>query len=122
MSEYEEPTLFDSMVKPKLSPAYPDRAPWGTSVSLRAWQAEAMKKYFETNPRDFMAVATPGAGKTTFALTLARELFDRGVVRKLTVVAPTERNSGRMPPLRSVFRSIPISKTPMFTLDASTRA
>ena len=27
MSEYEEPTLFDSMVKPKLSPAYPDRAP-----------------------------------------------------------------------------------------------
>ncbi len=43
MSEYEEPTLFDSMVKPKLSPAYPDRAPWGTSVSLRAWQAEAMK-------------------------------------------------------------------------------
>ncbi len=37
-----------------------------------------------------MAVATPGAGKTTFALTLARELFDRGVVRKLTVVAPTE--------------------------------
>ena len=85
MSEYEEPTLFDSMVKPKLSPAYPDRAPWGTSVSLRAWQAEAMKKYFETNPRDFMAVATPGAGKTTFALTLARELFDRGVVRKLTV-------------------------------------
>ncbi len=48
----EEPTLFDSMVKPKLSPAYPDRAPWGTSVSLRAWQAEAMQKYFETNPRD----------------------------------------------------------------------
>ena len=37
-----------------------------------------------------MAVATPGAGKTTFALTLARELFDRGVVRKLTVVAPTD--------------------------------
>lgn len=51
------------MVKPKLSPAYPDRAPWGTSVHLRAWQAEAMQKYFEKNPRDFMAVATPGAGK-----------------------------------------------------------
>ncbi len=59
----EEPTLFDSMVKPKLSPAYPDRAPWGTSVSLRAWQAEAMQKYFETNPRDFMAVATPARVK-----------------------------------------------------------
>ena len=37
-----------------------------------------MQKYFETNPRDFMAVATPGAGKTTFALTLAKELFNRG--------------------------------------------
>ena len=48
----EEPTLFDSLVKPKLSPAYPNRAPWGTSVHLRAWQAEAMQKYFETNPRD----------------------------------------------------------------------
>ena len=59
----EEPTLFDSLVKPKLSPAYPDRAPWGTSVHLRAWQAEAMQKYFETNPRDFMAVATPARVK-----------------------------------------------------------
>ena len=86
----EEPTLFDSMVKPKLSPAYPDRAPWGTSVHLRAWQAEAMQKYFETNPRDFMAVATPGAGKTTFALTLAKELFNRGTVRQLIVVAPPD--------------------------------
>lgn len=90
MSAHEEPTLFDSLAKSRLSPAYPDRAPWGTSVSLRAWQAEAIKKYFETNPRDFMAVATPGAGKTTFALTVARELFARGVVRQLIVVAPTD--------------------------------
>ena len=75
----EEPTLFDSMVKPKLSPAYPDRAPWGTSVSLRAWQAEAMQKYFETNPRDFMACGNPGAGKTTFALhPRPRNYLNRG--------------------------------------------
>ena len=46
MSEHEEPTLFEGAIKPKLSPAYPGRAPWGTSVSLRAWQTEAMKKYF----------------------------------------------------------------------------
>ena len=32
-----------------------------------------------------MAVATPGAGKTTFALTLAKELFNRGTVRQLTL-------------------------------------
>ena len=39
-----------------------------------------------TSPRDFLAVATPGAGKTTFALTLATELIARGIVDKLTLV------------------------------------
>ena len=42
------------------------------------------------NPRDFLAVATPGAGKTTFALTVAAELLARRVVERVTVVAPTE--------------------------------
>lgn len=37
-----------------------------------------------------MAVATPGAGKTTFALTLAADLLSRGVVDRVVVVAPTE--------------------------------
>ena len=45
----------------KLSPAYPARAAWGTATSLRAWQSEAIGKYFATDPRDFLAVATPGA-------------------------------------------------------------
>jgi superfamily II DNA or RNA helicase len=35
-------------------------------------------------------VATPGAGKTTFALTVAAELLSRRVVERVTVVAPTE--------------------------------
>ena len=35
-------------------------------------------------------MATPGAGKTTFALRIATELLDRGVIRAVTVVAPTE--------------------------------
>ncbi|MGN6782313.1 MAG: DEAD/DEAH box helicase [Marmoricola sp.] len=73
-----------------LSPAYPDRAAWGTAGRLRAWQSAALSAYFERNPRDFLAVATPGAGKTTFALTLASELLGRRVVDKITVVAPTE--------------------------------
>ena len=46
-------------------------------------------------PRDFLAVATPGAGKTTFALTLATELIARGIVDKLTVVCPTEHLKGQ---------------------------
>ncbi|HSE54506.1 MAG TPA: DEAD/DEAH box helicase [Nocardioidaceae bacterium] len=74
----------------ELPPAYPDRAAWGTATKLRAWQAAAMERYFTDNPRDFLAVATPGAGKTTFALTVAAELLSRRVVDRITVVAPTE--------------------------------
>jgi superfamily II DNA or RNA helicase len=73
-----------------LPPAYPDRAAWGTATSLRAWQAAALTSYFDRNPRDFLAVATPGAGKTTFALSVAAELLARRVVDRITVVAPTE--------------------------------
>nr|WP_240934435.1 DEAD/DEAH box helicase [Cellulomonas sp. IC4_254] len=73
-----------------MPPAFPARAPWGTAGKLRAWQAEALEQYLTTEPRDFLAVATPGAGKTTFALRIATELLQAGVVRRVTVVAPTE--------------------------------
>ncbi len=74
----------------QLPPAYPDRAAWGTATPLRAWQTAALEKYFSQAPKDFLAVATPGAGKTTFALTAAAELLSRRVVDRVTVVAPTE--------------------------------
>jgi superfamily II DNA or RNA helicase len=73
-----------------LPPAYPDRAAWGTATPLRAWQNAALERYFAESPKDFLAVATPGAGKTTFALTVAAELLGRRVVDRVTVVAPTE--------------------------------
>ncbi|MER5636328.1 DEAD/DEAH box helicase family protein [Kitasatospora sp. NPDC002227] len=73
-----------------LSPAFPGRAPWGTAGKLRAWQQGALDRYIEKQPRDFMAVATPGAGKTTFALTLASYLLHNHLVQQVTVVAPTE--------------------------------
>ncbi|WP_027478938.1 DEAD/DEAH box helicase [Gryllotalpicola ginsengisoli] len=73
-----------------LSPAFPARAPWGTATRLRAWQQEALDEYFRTEPRDFLAAATPGAGKTTFALRLATELLGRRTVERVIVVAPTE--------------------------------
>ncbi len=63
------------------------RAPSG---SLRAWQRRALTKYLTTKPRDFLAVATPGAGKTTFALRVAAELLADRTVDQVTVVAPTE--------------------------------
>lgn len=73
-----------------LPPAYPRRAAWGTVSKLRAWQAEALELYRQKAPKDFMAVATPGAGKTTFALQIAAGLLAEGTVRRVTVVAPTE--------------------------------
>ncbi|PRA08244.1 hypothetical protein CQ010_18170 [Arthrobacter sp. MYb211] len=87
-------TLFDFgdklPLEDKLPPAYPERAAWGTGPKLRAWQAEALAKYFDAEPRDFMAVATPGAGKTTFALRLAKVLVDSGKINRMIVVAPTD--------------------------------
>ncbi len=79
-----EPTPVD------LSPAWPDRAAWGTAPSLRAWQTAAMKQYLTEAPKDFLTVATPGAGKTTFALSVASELLARRVIDRITIVAPTE--------------------------------
>ncbi|MCW2797295.1 DEAD/DEAH box helicase [Nocardioides sp.] len=75
---------------PALTPAWPDRAAWGTAPLLRAWQTAAIEQYFTRQPRDFLAVATPGAGKTTFALSVAAELLGRRLVDRITIVAPTE--------------------------------
>ncbi len=60
------------------------------SQSLRAWQRAAFEKYTAAQPRDFLAVATPGAGKTTFALTIAADLFHRRIIDRVVIVAPTE--------------------------------
>jgi superfamily II DNA or RNA helicase len=66
----------------------PERRPTGTR--LRLWQREALAKY-ETEPRkDFLLTATPGAGKTTFALSLAVGLLSRRVIDRVIVVAPTD--------------------------------
>ncbi|GIF66934.1 hypothetical protein Ais01nite_49690 [Asanoa ishikariensis] len=57
---------------------------------LRSWQRKAMVGYLRRPSEDYMAVATPGAGKTTFALRIAAELLVAGTVDAVTVVAPTE--------------------------------
>jgi len=58
--------------------------------SLRAWQREAFAEYFRIRRRDFLLNATPGAGKTAYALTIAAELLARREVAAITVVTPTE--------------------------------
>jgi len=68
----------------------PDPVPRGAQSRLRAWQSAALEAYRVADPRDFLTVATPGAGKTTYALRLASDLLDRRVVERVVVVAPTE--------------------------------
>jgi superfamily II DNA or RNA helicase len=58
--------------------------------ALRGWQRRALVRYLGANPRDFLTVATPGAGKTAFALRIAGELLADGTVERITVVVPTE--------------------------------
>lgn len=58
--------------------------------ALRGWQRRALVRYLGAKPRDFLAVATPGAGKTQFALRVAGELLADGTVERITVVVPTE--------------------------------
>ncbi|AWV48139.1 hypothetical protein JK2ML_1624 [Mycobacterium leprae Kyoto-2] len=60
------------------------------SRPLRGWQRRAMVKYLASQPRDFLAVATPGSGKTTFALRVMTELLNSHAVEQVTVVVPTE--------------------------------
>jgi superfamily II DNA or RNA helicase len=57
---------------------------------LRGWQKAAYEEYFRVARRDFLLVATPGAGKTTYALTVAARLLRLREVAAITVVTPTE--------------------------------
>ncbi|AIJ24886.1 MULTISPECIES: DEAD/DEAH box helicase [Amycolatopsis] len=61
-----------------------------TARPLRAWQRRALTKYLSTQPQDFLAVATPGAGKTVFGLRIAAELLSDRTVEAVTIVTPTE--------------------------------
>jgi superfamily II DNA or RNA helicase len=58
------------------------------TIRLRPWQKAAFDAFRAASTPDFLTVATPGAGKTTFALAAARaELGERP--GRLIVVAPT---------------------------------
>ncbi|MDQ7806190.1 DEAD/DEAH box helicase [Amycolatopsis sp. A133] len=61
-----------------------------TARPLRAWQRRALTKYLTTKPKDFLAVATPGAGKTVFGLRIAAELLSDRTIEAVTIVTPTE--------------------------------
>jgi len=57
---------------------------------LRLWQREALAAYEAAGARDFLVTATPGSGKTTFALAVAGRLLLARVIDRVVVVAPTD--------------------------------
>lgn len=61
-----------------------------TRIRLRPWQHQALEKFNASERSDFLAVATPGAGKTTFALTAATQYLGSTSGKRLVVVAPTQ--------------------------------
>jgi superfamily II DNA or RNA helicase len=71
--------------------AQPQHRAGQPATGLRAWQRAALAAYEAQNPRrDFVVTATPGSGKTAFALTVARRLLDRRAVDRVIVVCPTD--------------------------------
>ena len=74
----------------EISPPAQNQEQSALPADLRAWQRFALSTYLRQSPRDFTAVATPGAGKTRFALVLAEHLMRSHEVQGLTVVTPTE--------------------------------
>jgi superfamily II DNA or RNA helicase len=60
------------------------------TVDLRPWQRQAIEGFYASRKSDFLVTATPGAGKTVMALSLARRLIDEGAVRRVAVLVPTD--------------------------------
>jgi len=59
-------------------------------IRFRAWQKEALAKLEARVHSTFLAVATPGAGKTTFALAAIRRALIGRETRRCVVVVPTQ--------------------------------
>lgn len=59
-------------------------------MHLRQWQIAARQRYHAADAVDFLVTATPGAGKTTFALTIAGDLRASSGIEQVIVVCPTD--------------------------------
>jgi superfamily II DNA or RNA helicase len=57
-------------------------------VSLHPWQDEALRGFL-TQEGDYLCVATPGSGKTRFALAAAQQLMNEGQIGRCIVIVPT---------------------------------
>lgn len=57
--------------------------------SLSDWQTECLRDYRAKRLPNYLVTATPGAGKTRWALAAAKSLLDEGEVDRVIVVVPT---------------------------------
>ena len=65
----------------------------GSKISMSdryKWQKTSRERYLDADQRDYLLVACPGAGKTTFSLTLAATLWELGHIRRIIVVVPSD--------------------------------
>jgi superfamily II DNA or RNA helicase len=60
------------------------------ATRLRGWQREALARYLAADTSDYLVTATPGAGKTAFALAVAATLLGRRAIDRVIVVCPTD--------------------------------
>lgn len=61
--------------------------PW--QGDMRRWQQEAVVQFTRSEEANFLTVATPGAGKTRFALRLMHQFILTGQAQYVIVVVPT---------------------------------
>ncbi|HEX4403999.1 MAG TPA: DEAD/DEAH box helicase [Polyangia bacterium] len=85
----EEPPLF-STSSPAVPHASGPKSEKSDGPRLRPWQRTALAQLEASASSNFLAVATPGAGKTTFALTAARRALVARSARRVVIVVPTE--------------------------------
>lgn len=62
---------------------------WPADRPLREWQKQAMLELESHTGSNFLASATPAAGKTTFGLRVAHHMLSTGRVSRVVVVGPT---------------------------------
>ncbi len=59
------------------------------TAPLRDWQQRALSAVYTHQSKDFLAMATPAAGKTRFALRIAHEFMTKRAAVRVLVVCPT---------------------------------
>ncbi len=60
------------------------------NLRLRRWQKAALDHFLAADGPNFLAVATPGSGKTTFALAAVRLSLAARPERRVVIIAPTQ--------------------------------